>query len=266
VSVAFTIVATIGPPWAVQEELHHVFRVLAFAALFMACIAWLLVHVPWLRPLSARREGNRAVVILVVGALGAGLAIVLYLLTKPADSAVNPTAIFVDYGLAESLPIHVPPKSTLYLVRLNPNMAGNAGFSIVQNSGNSELFWPSRDALDLAVAVTMLNRGNDTVIGIELIYGVSFRSPSVTGGSSATDPVVASFNHRVQIPALDAREAFRFVLVNDSPLYSEVQFPSVADLQVFGEDARRRVPLMRSRITPLDGLPVWSFGPKRWAQ
>jgi hypothetical protein len=84
ISVLFAIVVETGLPFSVSGEWLHAFRVCAATALLLAVIGWALVHVQRLHWLRAR-EGMHPMIILVVGVIGAGLAIGLYLLTRPAD-------------------------------------------------------------------------------------------------------------------------------------------------------------------------------------
>lgn len=101
VSGLFTLVATIGTPFTIPPALLHASRVVAWMALVLACIAWLLVHLQWLQPLRARQKDNPLVVLILVGVIGAALAVGMYLLTAPRQEGGS------DRTAKQSPPIYV---------------------------------------------------------------------------------------------------------------------------------------------------------------
>lgn len=85
VSALFALATAVGVPLAsLPQPWLHALRAVSWTAFVLACLAWLLVHVPLLRGLRARSGANNPLVLLVVGVVGAGLAVGFYLLTGEA--------------------------------------------------------------------------------------------------------------------------------------------------------------------------------------
>jgi hypothetical protein len=176
-------------------------------------------------------------------------------------------------GRLAMLPISVAPHSRLYVLALYPQITED--FKGIENNSDEILIfpsdWPKTNAQlfksgrfgDLANAYRyeITNPNDAMLLQIVMAFGLTFRKPKAKGGSSASDPVFASRQHWIEIAKLKAQDTFTFYLINESPLYVEVQFPDRATAEVAGNTRRSVVEITQVGTNIMERMCRWTFWP-----
>lgn len=171
---------------------------------------------------------------------------------KPAKPLEAPTAIYLECAMV-SLPIKIPPHSTAHLIPINKKRMENVkwGFYDMPNHTDLEEQWPKAPMMDKAMKkednfgvfpwrCEMSNHSMVNVLDIKMSITFTIEKESTT--------------YDAIITPLDAGGKFLFYLVNDCPAFAIAVWPDTVELQVLGEDNRRKVPLRRPYRNPVEQI------------
>jgi len=184
----------------------------------------------------------------------------------------SPSPLSLEFrSRAEMLPIAAAPHQEIYVLGLHPKITEN--LSTLTNGGETPLpfpiDWPkiARDLTPAQRLSTMIwrceitNPNSESLLGIAMTFSVTFRESNASGGSRTTDPIFAGHQHPIEIPGLKSHDSFVFYLVNESPYWTEVEFPDHAQADVVGRVGRANIPIVRVGVNSFEQLPSWTFQP-----
>jgi hypothetical protein len=184
----------------------------------------------------------------------------------------SPLSLEFTSGM-DSLPITIAPHQRIYALALHPKITQDLGGAI--NGGDTPIRFPAdwpKTAQEMAKQPARLsdamiwrceitNPNSETLLRLVVTFAVTFREPNATGGSRATDPIFASHQHPIEIPDLKPQESFVFYLINESPYWTNVEFPDHAQADVVGRVGRADIPIIRVGTSLFERLPLWGFQP-----
>jgi hypothetical protein len=191
----------------------------------------------------------------------------------PAETAipsVPPVAIFADCQIV-SLPIVIPPQTSLYLVALNEKRmrskgAANWGLYEVPNRGDKPMQWPSKERMrekvppgtfpnPFAYKCDFSNHSQVNVLDVSVEMRIWFGNKGGEENAVRFTPILSP---------LDAGSHFVFYVVNDCPSQASAIMPDKIGVRVIGEAARREVLLSRPNRNPIESIMSFFPTPKQW--
>lgn len=171
---------------------------------------------------------------------------------KPTKPLEAPTAIYMVCDLV-SLPIKISPHSTAHLIPINKKRMKSVkwGFYDVPNHTDLEEQWPKAPMMDQAtkkednfgVFTWRCEMSNHSMVNVlDIKMSITF------------DIGVDKITYDVIITPLDAGGTFVFYPINDCPAIVHAVWPNFVELQVLGEENRRKVPLRRTYRNAFEGI------------
>ncbi len=166
------------------------------------------------------------------------------------------TNIFMECDWV-SLPITIPPYTTLHLIPLNKKRMQSVkwGFYKVPNDSNLERQWPDKKIMKKAMTAHNLalfiyrcevsNHGALNVFDIDMPIKFHYGNEKV------------GVTYKVIITPLDAGTSFVFYPINDCPESVSAIWPDTVTLQVLGEGHPRKEPLRRTFKNSMDQIMMY---------
>jgi hypothetical protein len=142
-----------------------------------------------------------------------------------ATTPLRQTALFVRYS-HNPLPIVVQTDATLYALKLLLNPISD-GFYTFRNGTIRAIQWPTDDPgfLDMAMACTVSNHGDVAIMKVALRFNAEYRKsdkPNVLETIDIQRAPEAALVHSIEIPVLEPKESFTFIIVNTTALWVAV--------------------------------------------
>jgi len=194
----------------------------------------------------------------------------------------TPVSIYLGCSM-DHIPIHIPPASTIHVIRLEPTILKNSSifsstgvFQDISSAGNESRDWPSKSEgrwMTDSELKHALKHANGIPTPFDYKCTISGYTTSVVEGLTATLLVDTPDRKRHAYPVyfdpLTTGSSFTFYVVNvcsSGVTPTIVQWDDLATLHVFGENETRRVPLKYERRNfPANLMPVMGPSAFLWS-
>lgn len=186
----------------------------------------------------------------------------------PTQTAAKPMGLSIHCQMT-SLPSTIAPHSKLYMLWAQPE---NPKFlSVIPNNGEEPLKYletSELEALNFLMSVYLCEVHNPqkvAVQNVEMVFPVGFypMKPGDFGPDSRiSGPLASSHGHQVVIGSIDAQSTFDFYIANRGDFFSQIDFPTIATLELPGDNRRREAMITREKGDWFDPFPIMLAPPR----